>query len=352
MGLAKLKQAVKFKLTKKQEEARELVIGAAKYILLYGGSRSAKTFFIVWSIVTRALVAPGSRHLIVRYRFNHVKQSIVHDTFPKVMKLCFPNVKYKLDKQDWFVTIFIDGDEDSQIWFGGLDDKERTEKILGNEYSSIFVNEASQISYDSYGTLITRLAQKVTYIRDGAIKQLRLKFFVDENPPSKGHWTYKLFIKKLNPLNKTELKKPENYAFLLMNPVDNVENLADGYLETLDDLTERKQKRFKHGLFAEENEQALWTEHTVESNRVDEHPELVRIVVGVDPSGATDDENTNNDDIGIAVGGIGTDGLGYLLEDVTINAGPSTWGKVAASAYERQSSRQSYRGRKFRWWHG
>jgi predicted phage terminase large subunit-like protein len=33
--------------------------------------------------------------------------------------------------------------------------------------------------------------------------------------------------------------------------------------------------------------------------------------------------------------GLGTDGVGYVLEDLTIKAGPSTWGGVAVSAYER-----------------
>ena len=29
----------------------------------------------------------------------------------------------------------------SEIWIGGLDDKERVEKILGKEYATIFLNE-------------------------------------------------------------------------------------------------------------------------------------------------------------------------------------------------------------------
>ena len=43
------------------------------------------------------------------------------------MELAFPGVKWDLNKTDWFVQ-FPNG---AQIWFAGLDDKERTEKILG-----------------------------------------------------------------------------------------------------------------------------------------------------------------------------------------------------------------------------
>ena len=124
--------------------------------MLFGGSRSGKTFLLVRQLVVRALKAPGSRHAILRFRFNHVVNSIVYDTFPKVMKLCFPQMEYKLDKTHWYVT-FPNG---SEVWFGGLDDKERTEKILGMEFVTIYLNESSQIVWGSVGIAMTRLAQK------------------------------------------------------------------------------------------------------------------------------------------------------------------------------------------------
>jgi phage terminase large subunit-like protein len=65
-----------------------------------------------------------------------------------------------------------------------------------------------------------------------------------------------------------------------------------------------------------------------------EIPDMTRMVIGVDPSGAKD-EASDGDAIGIVVGGIGTDGNAYLLEDCTIKAGPAVWGKVAASAFDR-----------------
>src|SRR5215213_6676566 len=114
--------------------------------MLYGGSRSGKTFLIVRAIVTRAL-AHQSRHACLRYRFNHIKASIVYDTLPKVMALCFPGVAEhsRLDRSDWFYRL----PNGSEIWFGGLDDKDRTEKILGQEYASLFLNECSQIPFNS-----------------------------------------------------------------------------------------------------------------------------------------------------------------------------------------------------------
>ena len=110
---------VPFHFTDKQEEARTILAGDATHVMIFGGSRSGKTFLFVRSVVARALKAPGSRHLICRFRFNHLKASIILDTFPQVMRLCFPQVKYNLSKSDWYVTL----PNASEIWFAGLDDK-------------------------------------------------------------------------------------------------------------------------------------------------------------------------------------------------------------------------------------
>lgn len=325
-----------FSLTEKQAEAQSVLGSNAKHIMLFGGSRSGKTFLIVRAIVLRALAAKKSRHAILRFRFNHVKSAVVHDTFPKVMELCFPDVDYKLDKTDWFAE-FPNG---SQIWFGGLDDKERTEKILGQEYATIFLNECSQIPWSSRNLAVTRLAQSVTYEVNGELVPLRLKMFYDCNPPSKAHWSYKIFVEKKDPENKGALGKPENFACFKINPADNLANLAEGYLDTLRDLSGRLRRRFEHGDFADAVENALWSPEIIDRRRYgsDELPQLQRIVVAVDPSGADDEDNTSNDAIGIVVAALGVDGFGYLLEDITLKAGPATWGKVATSAYERHKA--------------
>jgi len=247
-----------FKLTPKQEEANALLASSAQHCLLAGGSRSGKTALIIRAIAIRALKAPGSRHAVLRFRFGHVKQSIIHDTFPKIMNFCFPEVKYTLNKSDSF-AIFPGG---SEIWFGGLDDKERTEKILGSEYASIFLNEASQIPYASRNMALTRLAQLVP---DSITKKpLALKMYVDENPPSKGHWTYKLFRTKQDPDTKQFLPDPDNYAFCQMNPRDNADNLSADYIKTLESLPLRLRKRFLEGEFGDETPNALFLDETLE----------------------------------------------------------------------------------------
>lgn len=83
-----------FKLTPAQVTANKLLGGPARNIMLRGGSRSGKTFLLIRALVVRALNAPESRHVVFRFRFNHVKTSVWVDTLPKVLKLCFPNLKH------------------------------------------------------------------------------------------------------------------------------------------------------------------------------------------------------------------------------------------------------------------
>lgn len=323
-----------FKPTEKQDEATALISGLARHILLEGGSRSAKTFEMCWAIATRGIIAPGSRHAILRYCFNHVITSVWYDTFPKMMKICYPYVKYEENKSSWFIRL----PGGSEIWFGGLDDKDRTDKILGNEYATIGFNEVSQMNYDSVETALTRLAQKVEFTDPitKTVRTLRLKALYDQNPASTGHWTYKIWHKKLTPDGKP-LLRPENYARILMNPADNKDNIAPEYLEELEGASERKKRRFLRGEYSDENPHALFPEEIIDRNRVidGKYPELIRIVVACDPSGSGDENNADNDAIGIGAVGLGTDGKAYVLEDNTIKAGPATWGRIVASTYDR-----------------
>jgi phage terminase large subunit-like protein len=316
--------------TQRQLEALELLASPAKHIMLAGGSRSGKTFLLIAAIVSRALRANASRHAVLRFRFGHVKQSVVYDTFPAVMDKVFPQAHYELNKSDFF-AYFPNG---SEIWFGGLDDKERTEKILGNEYSTIFLNECSQINYSARNMAVTRLAQLVN---DQTGKPLPVRMYYDENPPDKGHWTYRLFKTKVDPESKAPLGDPENYAFMRLNPVDNQANLSADYLKTLEALPARLRKRFLEGEFRDASPNALFTEETFDRWRLidKEIPDMVRIVVAVDPSGADDENNIDNDEIGIVVCGLGIDGNGYVLEDLTCKAGPAVWGRLATGAYDR-----------------
>lgn len=320
----------RFTLTAAQDRAMDTLVSSAGHNALGGGSRSGKTFLFVRAVIIRALKAPNSRHAIFRFRFNAIKASIGLDTMPKVLKLCFPQLppfEQMIDKTDWYLKL----PNGSEIWLAGLDDSVRVEKILGMEFATEYFNECSQIPWHSVETAHTRLAQST----DGI---LQLKAYYDFNPPSKRHWTYQRFIEKRNPVTKQPEKNPYNFSFYLINPGDNKENLPPEYLDFLDGLSEKKRNRFLLGRFSDDSDSALWTVDNLELCRRTEVPDLIRVIIAIDPSGCSGPEDQRSDEVGITVGGLGTDGHGYLLEDLSGQYGPEQWSAIVEDAFRRHNA--------------
>jgi predicted phage terminase large subunit-like protein len=316
------------RLTTKQLQALDLLGGPQRHTMLYGGSRSGKTWLLVRCLVARALLAPGTRHAIVRFRFNHVRASVWLDTFPKVMATNWPDVPYKDNLRDGLVSL----KGGSEIWFAGLDDKERSEKVLGQEYLTIYLNECSQIPYSSVLVFRTRLAQT-----HGKLAQ---RAYYDCNPPGTGHWTHREFVEGRDPVSKARLANPAAFAALNVNPVDNLENLDPAYLAELEAMPERQRRRFYDGKFTDDVEGALWPLDAIERCRCAEAdvPRLERVVIGVDPSGARGEDDKKSDEIGIVAGGRGVDRRGYVLGDYSLRAAPEAWARAAIAAYDKHDA--------------
>jgi phage terminase large subunit-like protein len=85
---------------------------------------------------------------------------------------------------------------------------------------------------------------------------------------------------------------------------------------------------------------ALWKREMIEQYRVTEHPDLVRVVVAVDPATAdpsakTEEEQSENAETGIVVAGLAASGHGYVLDDRSLRASPHTWATEAVTAYRK-----------------
>ena len=306
-----------FKKTDKQKDLTALQI-AVVFAMAYGGSRSGKTFITLRNIIIRACKVK-SRHLVARLHFNHVKQSVVLDTLPKMMDICFPNLPYKINKQDWYMTL----PNGSEVWFGGLDDKERVDKILGNEYSTIFLNECSQLSWDAVTTVMSRLAEKTSLVN---------KMFFDCNPVGQKHWTYTVFILGEDPKTKEPIANFELYGNMQINPVDNLVNLPALYIKMLEGLPKRQRKRFLEGRFLKDVEGALWTDEMVEAAKSRKQGEVIKTVVAVDPSVS---HNPDSDECGIVVCSSDENRDGIVHEDLSGKYSTKTWAQRVVNAYHK-----------------
>jgi hypothetical protein len=320
---------VTLRFSEKQIAAIRTLASDARLICLFGGARSGKSVLIVRAIILRALKAPGSRHLIARLHSNAAWTSIAGDANATLFTVAtegFEGLTLTPHRQDGYFAL----PNGSTIWIGGLDDKERVDKILGREYISIYLNEASEIPYSSVLVALTRLAE----VRPG----IRQRAFIDLNPVGKSHWTHRMFIEHRDPISLRPFVSDLNlYASARLNPKDNIHNLDPAFIAYLNDLPEKQRKRFLEGEYVDEVEGALWSYEALEKGRRTQAdiPEEQResIVVAVDPSGAKNRDDFGADEIGIVVAARGRDGHGYVLADRSLRASPAEWGREAVKAY-------------------
>lgn len=309
-------------LTAKQRELRALASSGAKHILGVGGSRSGKTFGFCYCIDRRAWKAPGSRHLIYRKHAVAAKQAVGKDTLRKLYGLTGEPVP-KWHEQDGYYE-YPNG---SEVWLSGVD-ASNVDKVLGKEYATLYANEASEFGFDVREQVLTRLAQKVDQV-DG--RPLPLREYVDLNPTTQAHWTYKAWFQLRHPVSEKELDG-EQYKALFVNPLDNLDNLPPDVIATLEQMSERQRRRFLLGQYSADSENGLWRRSMFK--RLPVAPgNMDRVVVAIDPAAST---KAGSDETGIvAVGAQGQLGRkqGYVLADHSGRHRPEEWARIALALY-------------------
>ena len=85
----------------------------------------------------------------------------------------------------------------------------------------------------------------------------------------------------------------------------------------------------------EDIEGALWTNRNIDQNRVTKLPDLVRIVIPIDPAATS---KADSDETGIIPVGIDHDGIGYVIEDLSGIYTPNKWAGIAIDAYHRHQA--------------
>src|ERR1043166_797007 len=153
-----------FKPTAKQQEALDLM-KHHPMVMLFGGGGSGKTFVIMTAIIARAIQIPGSRHGVFRQTAKACRQTLFQQTFREAFKALAPDLYKVAIAETGFPKINIQDmtvefENGSVIMFGGLDDDNRLETVLGQNLLSAYFNEVSQIAnYKPVSTVITRLRQ-------------------------------------------------------------------------------------------------------------------------------------------------------------------------------------------------
>lgn len=130
------------------------------------------------------------------------------------------------------------------------------------------------------------------------------------------------------------LRRDKDVAVTGGSTLDNQENLAQMFVqEVIKQYSGTKLERQEiYGELLDEFEGALWNHGILDACRVTEHPELVRVGVGVDPAVSSVE---GADLTGIVVAGTAANKHGYVLGDHSLRASPETWAAKAIGLYHQ-----------------
>lgn len=129
-----------------------------------------------------------------------------------------------------------------------------------------------------------------------------------------------------------ELLEAPTTAVVRGSTYENRENLAPAFFEEIIKQYEGSRLGAQE-IYAEildELEGALWNRDNLERNRVKEVPEMIRIVIAVDPAVTAGEGSAET---GIVVAGLGVDREYYVLDDLSVKASPSTWASASVTAF-------------------
>lgn len=119
---------------------------------------------------------------------------------------------------------------------------------------------------------------------------------------------------------------------------DNAANLSAAFIAELKAKYEgtRLGRQELEGELLEDVAGALWKLAMIEEGRVKEAPDLVRVLIGVDPSVSGRDKadgERQGDECGIVALGRAAGGRRFVLGDYSVNASPDGWARAAVKAY-------------------
>lgn len=165
----------RFKIIEEQinKVYRDLLFNKNRYLHLYGGAGSGKSYFAAQKLLLRSLTEKRHKILLVR----KVARTIRHSQFSLIKSLLYSSgldEYYKINDSDLRMSSLLNGNE---FLSAGIDDREKLKSIFG--ITSIWVEEATELDFSDFNQLDLRLRG-----RTKNYKQIILTY----NPVNSHHW--------------------------------------------------------------------------------------------------------------------------------------------------------------------
>ncbi len=123
---------------------------------------------------------------------------------------------------------------------------------------------------------------------------------------------------------------------------DNRANLAASFFKTIAKHYEgtRLGRQELNAELLDDVPGALWTRAMLDEARVASAtlPQMQRVVIGVDPAAKASIRGDKTSETGIVVAGLGEDGRGYVLDDLSCRLSPAGWARKAAAGFDRYAA--------------
>ncbi len=193
---------------------RHLLDNKNRYLHLYGGAGSGKSFFSAQKFILRSMLEERHRILLVR----KVARTIRHSQFGLIKSLLYSSglsEHFKINDADLRMCSLYNGNE---FLSAGLDDREKLKSIFG--ITSIWIEEATELDYADFNQLDLRLRG-----RTKNYKQIILTY----NPVNSFHW-----------LNTKHFKD----SFKLKTTYKDNEHIDDEYINVLNNLKEQDEEYY------------------------------------------------------------------------------------------------------------
>jgi len=278
----------------------------SQYKALYGGRGSGKSQFFAEALIANAAINKGLRAVCVREVQKSLKDSaklLLEDKIREMGKQHLFDIQNDLIKTPGGGVIIFQGMKDHTA--------ESIKSLEG--FMICWVEEAQTISKKSLELL------------DPTIRAPGSELWFSWNPRSKSDPVDTFFRGPMPPENA--IIRQINYSDNLLFPQELEQKRAHQKKASPD--------RYAHvwlGAYEPEALGAIWTRQIIEDNRLPEHPELDRIVIGVDPAVTDTDVSDMH---GISVCALGADGHGYVLEDASLRGSPHQWANRALAMYDK-----------------
>lgn len=133
------------------------------------------------------------------------------------------------------------------------------------------------------------------------------------------------------PIIKRLVKDPTTID-IRFSTSQNAENLSPMFLKRIQEryAGTRLGRQELEGEILEDNPNALFQRDILENLRVNAAPQLIRVVVGMDPAVTG---TKKSDETGIIAGGLAANGHGYILEDASLQASPAEWARAGVKTF-------------------